>query len=135
MDKTLFSFTLLGRYNSPADLISFNNNLYQPHISISANVMDNQLYNIKLDSNEGFSIVVYKDDEYVLCNNPNLELINATIVTKADEMHTITIGEARDFIVQNYKQFEEENEPYGHRGHPDIFYKIEASRFLNFSNS
>ena len=98
-------FMFLAKWDSPKDLIVFKKNKYIPQILICTCVDKNKKFSLKLDSAEGF----------ISINDPDKSDINYTgaILFAADTKSeiNISISDAKEFILANYKQFEAINNP------------------------
>ncbi len=123
------SFQFIGLYNTSNDLIVFNNENYQPMILINVRGMKDN-YNLKLDRNEGFKPVIYKNDHYVEYTGLDIEFLNAELTLVDGTGCLISIDEAKVIINNYYDKF---IEYYGTKVLRKECYDLERERFVNIN--
>ncbi len=111
-------FTLLGKYDTSADLISYDGKFYQPQITINVAGEDKDIKNIgvSLDEGKGFELVKWTDDGNSTDYDGNEVIVkDAMINLEAGEQIFISVDEAKQFILDHYDCFVKQNDPFGHR--------------------
>ena len=98
----MIGYTLLGKYDTPADLIEYEGVKYQPQVTINY-YSEEGILSVKLDKETGF-IVNTKED---FPSKP----IDATLDSPDGTQHFIPVGEARRLIKDHYEQFLMQGDP------------------------
>ena len=98
-------FMFLAKWDNPKDLIVFKGNKYIPQTLICTHVEDNKNLSLELNNIEGFMPTDNSDKN-------GINYTGAILFTPDDKSEiNISINDAKEFILENYKQFELLNNP------------------------